>query len=513
MTSATEPTRTIVTGDLIAGLSVAAILVPQSLAYGELAGVPAYVGLFAAGVPLVAAAFFASSRYLQTGPVAMTALLTAGALAPSGAERGSAEWVQLAALLAVLVGVTRVILGLIGGGVIAYLLSKPVLDGFTTASALLIVASQLPTAVGTSSASDAILADALRAVTSPEEWQWQAVMLSVATIAAVTLGRRIHPLFPSVLVAVGAGIVIGSVTGYGADLVGAVPAGMPPFSLALPWDRTLDLLVPTIVVAVVGFAEPATIARSFATEDREEWDGDRELLGQGVANLASGVFGGIPVGGSFSRSSVNRMAGGRTRWSGAVTGVIVLAFLPFASVLSALPKAVLASIVIASVLTLFRPGRLLAIWRISKPQAAVGAITFVAVLAFAPRIDLGVVAGVAVAVVVHLWRELHVPTEIAIDGDTMVVTIKGVLFFGSTQEVEDHIADLLAEQPGIERVVIDMQGVGRIDYTAATGLRALADDLEQGGSRLELINIPPQSVRLLGWAMQPDHPQPGETPP
>lgn len=483
--------------DVVAGVSVAFILVPQALAYADLAGLPPYIGLFAGAVPPIVAAVFASSRYLQTGPTAMTALLTFSALGSLGIEPRSSRWVELAALLAIMVGIIRLALGLARGAVIAYLLSQPVMIGFTSAAAILILSSQLPTALGVAKEGDGILPNLVEALSHPGSWSTEAVILSLVAIAVVIGGRRIHALFPGVLVALLAGVIVGAAGWYSGDALGTVPTGLPPFSLDLPWDGTLTLLVPAFVVALVGFAEPTAIARTFAAADRDRWDANRELVSQGVANLAAGLSGGFPVGGSFARTSVNRLAGARTRWSGAVTGIVVLAFLPVASLLEPLPRAVLAAIVIAAVWKLIRLDELVRIWKKSRPQAAVGVLTFVATIALSPRIDLGVLIGIGAAVLVHLWRELRIRVTVELEGTDLVVRLHGVLFFASAPDLEDRLLEGIAGHEDIRRVVLDLSRLGRIDYTGAVALKDLVEDVRNGGLRVELTGAPPQARAML----------------
>ncbi len=427
----------------------------------------------------------------------MTALLTFGALQPRGVQVASEEWIQLAAVLAVLVGVVRLALGIGRGGVIAYLLSQPVLKGFTSAAAILIMASQIPTALGTTRGERNILLEAIDALTSPDRWDWGAVTLSVIVIAIILTGRRIHSLFPAVPLTIVIGIIVARATGYSASLVGEIPATFPPVSLDLPWAEVPSLVVPALVVALVGFAEPASIARMFASADREPWSANRELVSQGVANLASGISGGFPIGGSFSRTSIARIAGGHTRWSGAIVGVLVLAFLPIAGILSDLPRAVLAGIIIAAVVKLIRPDELWDVFRLTPPQGVVGAITFVATLALSPRIDLGVLIGIVLAILVHLWRELTLPISIVTEGSTMRVRPSGVIFFGSAQTFDDAVTDAVAERPEVDRVVIDLEGVGRLDFTAAMSLVDLAAHLRSGGCSVELVNVNPVARRIV----------------
>ncbi len=494
--------------DIIAGISVALVLIPQSLAYAEIAGLPPYVGLFAAALPPIAAAIFASSPYLQTGPVAMTSLLTFGALAQvPGLETGSDEYLKLAALLALLVGVFRLALGAVKGGFVAYLMSQPVVIGFTAAAAILISASQFPRIVGVVAGDGSLLGEAFRALLSPGSWDSGAVALSLLTFGVIIGGRRLHPLFPGVLVAVVVGIVYANVAEYSGLVVGAVPAGLPPLSLALPWSASVGLLVPAIVIALVGFAEPAAIARTYATQDRQPWSPDREFISQGVANLASGLSGGFPVGGSFSRSSINRLAGGRTRWSGAITGLTVFAFLPFASVIERLPTAILGAIVIAGVYKLIRLVSIARIVRYSRLQALVAWATFTLTLVLSPRIDQAVILGIGLGVVVHLWREMRVDIRTWVVEGSIHLQPRGVLYFGSAPALGDRLASEMAEHPQLERVVIELQRLGRIDYTGALALKQAVDDAVAADLTVTLAGVPAHSRTTLGRVWESELPE------
>lgn len=482
--------------DAIAGISVALILIPQALAYAEIAGVPSYVGLYAAALPPIVAAVFASSPYLQTGPVAMTALLAFGGLS-AFAEPFTQEWVELAALLALLVGVVRVVIGLVRGGFIAFLMSQPVLLGFTSGASILIVASQLPKAFGVNAEGDTILERLLWTITNPGAWDIAAIGFAIATIVIVVGGRRLSGLFPGVLVAVVAAIVLSELGSYSGAVVGQIPTGFPPVDLALPWGSTLAMIPPAIVIALVGFAEPSAIARQYATEERQRWDPNREFISQGAANLASAVSGGFPVGGSFSRSSVNKLAGARTRVSGAITGFAVLMFLPVAFVLEVLPQAVLGGIVVAAVSKLIRPDQIVRMYRQSTLQAIIASVTFIATLVLSPRIDLAIVIGVGLGVVIHLWREITTHVDADFAGGTLTLMPAGVMFFGSAPGLFDSLIDVLAEHPETERIVLDLSRLGRLDYTGAVALRELMKDARLGGLEVEITQVPPQSQRIV----------------
>ena len=504
--------------DILAGLSVALLLIPQSMAYAELAGLPPHLGLYAGALPPLAAALVASSPYLQTGPVALTSLLTLGALMPL-AEVRSEEYVGLAILLALVVGVTRVLVGVLRAGGVAYLMSQPVLLGFTSAAAILILSSQLPGALGVTGGPDAgVLGSAAWALTHPGSWEIPSVVLAVGTVALTLGGRRIHPLVPGVLIATLGGLFWSMASGYAGPTVGDVPRGLPSPTLDLPWTALPALMVPGMVIALVGFAEAASISRTFAAQDREPWDPDKEFVGQGLANLASAASGGFPVGGSFSRSSINHMAGATSRWSGAVTGAVVLAFLPFAFVLAPLPRAVLAAIVISAVASLVKIRPLLRLVKLSPLQAMVGIGTFVFSLLLAPRVDQAVLLGVLMALGVHAWREMRPHLHHWVEGDTLHVMPEGVLWFGSAPELEEDAFRLLFGDHETNRIVFHLQGLGRIDYTGALGLKQLKDDADAAEIPVEFRNVPLHAERIMGKVLhwrrdaEPSSPGPGSPP-
>lgn len=484
--------------DVVAGLSVAMVGIPQSLAYAELAGMPPVVGLYAGALPPLVAAVFASSPYLQTGPVAVTALLTFGALS-TVAVPGSPSYVGLGLALALLVGAVRVLLGLLRAGWLAYLMSQPMLLGFVPAAALLIAGSQLPKALGVTAPApfgNEIL-DAGWALAAPDRWATAAVVASLATAVIVLGGRRLHALFPGVLVAVVAGVAVSAAGLYPGATVASIPTGLPPFTLtAIPWAALPSLALSGVLIALVGFTEAASISRRFAAEDRTRWSADREFISQGAANLTAAAFGGMPCGGSFSRSSVNRMSGAATRFAGGVTGLAVLAFLPFASVLEPLPTAVLGTIVVVAVVNLMRFGPLLTLWRVSVPQAIVAWGTFLATILLAPRVDLGVVVGIGLSLLVFLARMLQLDVDTEVEDGVITFRPRGVLWFGTAQELDRALLDALAEHTDATALVIDLERLGRIDTTGALVLRSVLDQARAAGLTAEARGIPPQSEDL-----------------
>lgn len=499
-------------GDVVAGVSVALVAIPQSLAYAELAGLPPVYGLYALALPALAAAVFASSPYLQTGPVALTSLLTFGALS-SSAEPGEPDYIAKAALLALLVGAFRVVLGLVRLGRAAYLLSEPVLTGFTAGAGALIVASQLPKVFDVAVGDRGVLDGAAAALSAPSEWSWPAVCFAAGAAAVISAGPRLHRLFPGVLAAVVAGVVVSAAAGYSGSVVGKLEGGFVPLGIAFEWSSAADLLVPAAVIALVGFAEPASIARTLARTDRLTWNADREMIGQGAANLAAGVSGAFPVGGSFSRSSLNRQAGATSAWSGAVTGAFVLAALPLLPLIAELPRAILGAIVIAAVVRLVDVRRLWMIAVQSPAQALVGAGTLAATLALAPRVERGVMVGIGLAVAVHLYRELNVTVDGERSGDTLTVSPRGVLWFATVPQIDRLIRTELAGHPGLAAVAVHLGGVGRLDYSGAAALSRILDELSGTGVAVVVTGVPPGAARAarahLSAYEDPDPPAAG----
>jgi SulP family sulfate permease len=257
-----------------------------------------------------------------------------------------------------------------------------------------------------------------------------------------------------------------------------------------------------VVIALVGFAEAASVAQTYATEERRPWDPDREFVSQGVANLASGIVGGFPVGGSFSRTSLNHLAGARTRWSGFAAGAFVLVFLPFSPVLAPLPKAVLAAVVIAAVSKLIRLRPLFDLWGLVRLQALVGWAAFGLTLALAPHIEDAVILSVGLSIGLHLWRELTPAHSVRYEGDALHLELRGVLWFGSAPILEKALLKSLSERREVRRVVLELGGLGRIDVSGAIFLRQLRENVERAGLKLELARVPSHAYRVLRQVMR-----------
>jgi sulfate permease, SulP family len=496
-------------GDLIAGLSVAFVLLPQAIAYARVAGLPVESGVWVAAVAPIAAAFAASSPYLGTGPTGITSLLTFGALAAI-AVPGTAGFVGLAAMLAVLVGVIRIAIGLMRAGVVAYLMSQPVLTGFTTAAGIVIIASQVPTVLGVDVNESQPLIAAARAFGQIADWHLEGVAIAVIVALGIPLGRGIHALFPGVFVLVIAAVAYSNMTDYSGPIVGDIDTGLPVLELTVPWASAWRLLLPALVISVVGFSEAASIARTYATLERKRWDPDKEFIGQGLANIAAGAVGGFPSGGSFTRSGLTRAAGARTPLSGAISGVVVLMLIPLIGLVSHLPIAVLGALVIAGVANLvrFEPFRLFR--RAARLQFIVALITFLLTLVLAPHVEYALITGVVFAVAAHLWRELRLAIPAWTEEGTLHIAPHGVLYFASAPSVEEAFSTLLAQHPESDRLLIHLEGLGRVDLTGALVLERVLQDARDAGLDARVGDVPPQARKIIRRVLGEDLVDSGE---
>lgn len=394
-------------GDLIGGVSVALVLIPQAIAYATVAGVPAEVGLFAASIPLIAAAPFVSCPWIQTGPTAMTSLLAGGAIAGLGCELENPQQIAAAAaLLAIVVGTTRLAMGLLRIGNLTRYLIRPVILGFTTAAAVLIICSQLSKTLGTTIDEPSVVLRAIKSLTSLD-WSFQAIGVAVGTAVIASLSKKIHRLFPAILLAIVLAIVYSYFTGYEGATVEKLSGSFISFRTDLPWNQVSHFLLPGMIIAFVGFAEPTSISMTLMEEENLEWNPNRELCGGGFANLFSGFFGGYPVGGSFSRTSVNKFAGATSAWSGLVTGCIVLCMLRFTPLLSSLPQAALGAIIIMAVIRLIKFKEMIELWSVNRIYGMISFVTLLCTLYFSPRVDIGILIGAVMGIAVTCWERVN----------------------------------------------------------------------------------------------------------
>lgn len=511
-------------GDMVAGLVVTLLLVPQGLAYAALAGLPPQLGLYASLLPLVVYPLFGSSMVMSVGPVAVASLMTTAALA-SVAPTGSPEYIAAAVVLALLSGVLLFAFGLLRLGALARLLSQPVVSGFISGAALLIVIGQIRPLLGISvqgeTAAELLLGifrqlDSLNPLTtiiglgsllilwlarSDLAWLLQKIGISAA------LAQLAAKLVPMMLVLGSAALV--TLAGWQEQLavVGDLPRGLP--SLVLP-EISLALVQqlwwPALVIGVIGFVESVAIARSFAARRGQRIDADAELRGLGAANIASAFSGAFPVTGGFSRTAVNADAGANTPLAGIISAALIALVLLFATGLfRSLPMTVLAATIMVAALALVDLKAVRDIWRYDRTEGIALLATALGVLL--AGIEMGIGIGVALSLALLVWRSSRphmavlgrVPDsehfrnvqrqQVQTRDDLLLVRVDENLFFGNAELVEKQLQQLLAKQPSARHLVLVMSSVSHIDATALEMLLALSERLQQQRVQLHLAEV------------------------
>ena len=517
--------RSILANDLMAAVIVTIMLIPQSLAYALLAGLPPVVGLYASILPLVAYAIFGTSRTLAVGPVAVVSLMTASA-AGGIAVQGSAEYLTAAITLAALSGVMLALLGILRMGFLANLLSHPVISGFITASGILIATSQIKHILGITAGGEnwPEMLGSLAENIGSTNYATLAIGIS-ATIFLFWVRKGATPLLQALglaprtagmlakagpVVAVVATILAVVAIGLdakGVKLVGAVPQGLPPFAVpSLDPGLLAQLWVPALLISIIGFVESVSVAQTLAAKRRQRISPDQELIGLGASNIASAFSGGYPVTGGFARSVVNFDAGAETPAAGAYTAVgIALASLFLTPLLFFLPVATLAATIIVAVLSLVdlkTPGRL---WRYSKHDFAAHIATILVTLAMG--VETGVIAGVGVGLMLYLWKASR--PHAAIVGRVpetehfrnverhKVITLPHILSlridegltYLNARWLEEYVLERVAERPDLRHVILMCSAVNAIDASGLESLEAINHRLGDSGVSLHLSEV------------------------
>ncbi len=630
--------------DIIAGISVALVLVPQSMAYAQLAGMPAYYGLYAGFLPVIVAALWGSSNQLAHGPAAVSSILTASALAPL-ATLGSENFVALAILLAFMVGIIQLVLALCRMGNVVSFLSHPVILGFTSAAAIIIGLSQLNKLFGLPlGRSDFFLGDVWQMLRQLPETHLPSLAIGAGALAVMWAFRRWLPRWPGVLVAVALGTVVswgigfernasapadafadphvlaiardyqqaraqareldaaiealrrsdaasaasrsealtrrhelelkqleradlqrenaqrlrglrqlafhatlgpdGSIVslempGAGADggadtwrirdiragkvqlsgggeVVGAIPAGLPAFSLPqFSWEAVRSLLSAALVIALIGFVEAVSIGKAIAARTRQRIDANQELLGQGLANVAGSLTQAFPTMGSFSRSAVNISAGARTGVASVVTGLLMLLTLvALTPLLYHLPQAVLAAVIMMAVTSLFGFTAMNRAWRAHRHDGIAAWVTFFATLLLAPAIDFGVLVGAMLAILLYLYRTMRPRMALLSrhpDGTLrdarvhglstsrrlVVLRFDGSLYFANVPCFEDSVLEAVSSFPEAREVLIVCEGLNGIDASGIEVLEHLSERLAAVGITLSMCAVKLQVMEVF----------------
>jgi MFS superfamily sulfate permease-like transporter len=643
-------TGSTIRADLMAGITVALVLVPQSMAYAQLAGLPVVYGLYASFVPVIVASLWGSSSQLHTGPVAMLSLMSAAALIPF-ASPGSATFIELSIMLALMVGVLRLGLGIFRLGSIVNLLSSPVIVGFTNAAALIIGLSQLSKVIGVPfPRTDNYLADLWRVLEQIPELHWPTLFFAIGAWLLIAGIRRTIPALPGVLLAVVLATLVSALVGYenkvtvssaqiqdaqavatieafadtqarisditnriaelkreadaltdgvgmegvreaaelhaqsevlakelsllktanterrvdlhafhlvavngaetayypaneapanmeagdetwrfagvnadgvvlsaGGAVVGNIPEGLPSFSVpTIQWDLILALLPAALVMALIGFMEATSISKAIASDTGERVDTSKELVGQGLANIAGSFFGSYTVSGSFSRSAVAARTGAKTGLFAIISAAaVVLVLLFFTAYLYHLPQAVLAVIVMMAVFSLIRVAPLVHAWKVDRIGASIGVITFFATLLMAPSIANGILLGVVLTVLHYLVRIMKPRSEIVsrkedgtlggirahnlkpISDSFVPVRFDGSLSFINVAYFEDMILEAKSEFPDAKAILVIGSGINEIDASGEEKVREVAERLRESGVTVYFSSLKHQVMKVL----------------
>lgn len=498
--------------DLTAGLTVGAMLVPQGMAYAQLAGLPAEIGLYSVTLPLLVYAFFGTSRQLAVGPVAVVSLVTATALAPI-AEQGTAEYMKAAALLALLVGVVNIVLGVIRMGWVTNLLSHSVLVGYTAAAAIIIATSQVKHIMGVKIPRTEEWVETVKElIHSLDATKMLTLLIGVVSLAALVLLKRWRKTFPGALAVVLVGVAVSvafNLSDRGVAVVGEIPGGLPGLGLPHFGDGLVGTLLPAaLIITVVGYAESIAVAKTYARRNRYEVDPNQELVALGASNVAAGVLSGQPVTGGFSRTAVNATAGARTPLASIVSAIlIVLVLLVATGLFTHLPQAVLGAIVIAAVASLIDTHEMRHIIKVKRSDTLTMAVSFIATLLLGVEVGLGVAVLASIAVVVTrlmnphsaevgqlpgtgTYRNLTRFPEAVRRPDVGILRIDVSLNFANAAFLKQRLRQLEADHPeGLRAIVLDGAGVNDLDASAEATLSDLLSEYQERGIEMHLANM------------------------
>lgn len=511
--------------DGVAALIVTIMLIPQSLAYAMLAGLPPEVGLYASVAPLIFYAIFGTSRVLAVGPVAVVSLMTAAAIGQHAVPGSDAYW-AVAITLAFLSGVLLLAMGLMRLGFLANFLSHPVISGFISASGILIAASQLKTLMGVQAEGHNFFELSRSLLAQAGETHGLTLAIGSLTIAflfwvrsglkPLLLGLGLKPRAADIMVKTGPVVAIALTTlltwhmdwkAHGVKIVGTVPQGLPPFTMPV-WDLGLwqQLLVPALLISVVGFVESVSVGQTLAAKRRQRIEPDQELVALGSSNLSAAFTGGFPVTGGFARSIVNFDAGAQTPAAGVFTAIgILLASLFLTPALFYLPQATLAATIVVAVLSLVDFRVLRKTWRYAKSDFIAVVATLAATLGVG--VETGLVVGVAVSLALYLYRTsrphmaevgLVAGTEhfrnvlrhtVLVSPRVLSLRVDESLYFANSRALEDRINRVVAGRPGLEHVVLQCSAINEIDGSALESLEAIDLRLRDAGIQLHLSEV------------------------
>ena len=493
----------ILKADILAGITVAMVLIPQAMAYAQLAGLPPHYGLYASFMVPIVAAIFGSSKQLQNGPVAVISLMTAAALAPLGLN--TEQTIMYAALLALIAGGIQLILGFLRLGIMVDFLSHSVVLGFTNAAALVIASMQLGKIFGINVDTGHYLHDTLwnLAVAIPDKTHLATLLMGALAIILLILFKRFTPKLPGILLTVLITTVVSWLTGYavkGGAIVGEVPAGLPSFAWP-EYDPThiKELMLPAGMIAFLSFVEAFSVAKAVASKTRQRLSADQEMVGKGLANVVAGLMQGYPVSGSFSRTAIAFDAGAKTGFAAVVSGLIVgITLLFLTPLMYHLPIATLAAVIIIAVASLIQIAPLVHSWKVNRHDSFVAFVVFNTTIYFAPHLEKGVYIGIAISLAFYIYRTMRPHfAEVSMheDGtfrdarvfgmetsDTLALfRYDGDLYFVNAGYLEKRLVNAVADKPELKVAILDIEAVDQIDTTGEEMLTHISEWFKEAG--------------------------------
>ena len=524
--------------DTLAGITVALVIIPQSMAYAQLAGLGPQYGLYASFFPVMIAALMGSSRQLSTGPVAVVSLLTAAALGEIVTDPSS--YAVYAALLALIVGLFQFSLGVLRMGFVTNFVSHPVVSGFTNAAAIIIATSQLPKVFGirviNSSDTDWVAAcqpltliermeklgsESLHTICNADQnyetigrlleaalfyTHTPTITMAVMGILGIVILKRFYPRIPAILTVVVISTAISFLIGY-ESMGGAIVSSINIdglFSFKIPsfdFNAMGTLFIYAITISLIGFMEAITVAKSMAARTKQRLDINQELIGQGLSNIGSSFFQGYAVSGSFSRTAVNMSAGAATGFSSVVTALIVgLTILWLTPLLYHLPQATLAAVILMAVVNLIHFAPIKHAWKVEKQDGVVGLLTFIMTLIFAPHLENGIAFGIILSLGLFLYRTTQPKfTELAVQEGSInfspfggediessdvvkLVKYSGSLYFANAAYFETKMLELIAKNKDqLKYIVVDVGALNQIDASGEAVLSELVQSCSDTG--------------------------------
>ena len=486
--------------DLVAGVTVAVILIPQAMAYAMLAGLPPVYGLYAAVMAPLIASMWGSLQQLSTGPIAILSLLVLTTLSPL-AEPGTSQYIELALLLSFLIGILYLAIGIFRLGAVMSFISHSTVRGFTSAAALIICATQLPGLLGINVHRHEYLFPMLYDIVKGlPATHVPTLVVGLLAFAVIYVARKYRATFPGGLVALiltTVPLVLFELHERGIAVIGHTPRGLPHFQVPLlDFNAMSSLLGSAIVVALVSFAETYAVGKAISSGTKQKVDVNQEFIGQGLANLVGSFFQSYPVSGSFSRTAINFSSGARTWVSSVVATLgVIIALLFLTPFIAYIPRAALSALVISAVILLFHPGQVFSLWKMNRHDGIVALTVFA--LALLTKPDYALLIGVVLSLILFLWKTMH-PRIVRITKDPelnmfvnadvyrkpncpQILELRpdNCIFFGNAEYTMEQLLGRLEEQRSpVKFLLLDFESIAFIDMSGVDELFGLLDELK-----------------------------------